>query len=126
MQLTHFLSFLFVVYFGWSIFNAVITQEEKKERLEDYNEEIELKNARYTMDPDAGLSKEERWEKNRQIFLNLPKTPNTPYGARNPMTPRTTAFTQLSGGPPTSTGSGPSRPLAFRQQYGEGRVPDAR
>ena len=72
---------------------------------------------------DDGLTKEEKWERNRQVFLNLPKTPNTPhYGARNPMTPRTTAFTQLSGG----DASGPSRPLAFRQQFAEVPVPDAR
>jgi hypothetical protein len=117
-------SALFCVYFGWSIFNSFITKEEKAERLEDYNEDIELKNARYTMDD--GLTKEEKWERNRQVFLNLPKTPNTPgYGARNPMTPRTTAFSQLSGGDANGA-SGPSRPLAFRQQFGEARVPDAR
>jgi hypothetical protein len=56
------------------------------------------------------------------------------------MTPRTTAFTQLNGMPPTpgfrpgmqrqdSAGSGYGRPLALREQfgqvmYGEVRVPD--
>ena len=89
------------------------------------------------IDPNTGqqLTKEEKWEQNRQIFMNLPKTPVTPFGRNNPMTPRTTAFTQLSGGEqlsPMGTGQGPSRPLAFREQYGdqhqypEVAIPDAR
>ena len=83
------------------------------------------------LDPDAGLTKEEKSERNRQIFLNLPKTPNTPgYGQMPMMTPRTTAFTHLSGGnvatpaPVTAGSSSVSRPLAFREQYGEVSIPD--
>ena len=120
-------SALFVVYFGVSIWSSFITKEEKSEREEEYKDDIELKQARYTYNADnSGLTQEEKWERNRQIFWNLPKTPNTAgFGARNPMTPRTTAFTQLSGG--DANVSGPSRPLAFRQQYGEQpAVPDAR
>ena len=81
--------------------------------------------------PDNELSREEIWERNRQMFLNLPKTPNTPgFGRANPMTPRTVAFTQLNGGqapgPSSSRGqvAGPSGGLKFRDQYGN--VPDAR
>ena len=77
------------------------------------------------------MTRDEQRDMNRQIFLNLPKTPTTPWGrdASNPMTPRTVAFTQLNGGAgaePTSqgpyqvtgAGQGPSRLLPFRQQYG--------
>jgi hypothetical protein len=81
-------------------------------------------------DPDSGLSKEERWERNRQIFLNLPKTPGTPgFGMKSAMTPRTTAFTQLNGGyapPRTPRMAGPKGGLKFREQYGDVAVPDAR
>lgn len=81
--------------------------------------------------PDSELSQEEKWERNRQIFLNLPKTPNTPgFGAKNPMTPRTVAFTQLSGGPGQAqvrrqaqmpSSRGPAGGLKFREQYPDGR-----
>ncbi len=114
-----------------SIHSSIPSAAEKSARQADYDEEIELKHARYTLDPDAGLSKEEKWERNRQIFLNLPKTPNTPgYHGMPAMTPRTTAFSQLTGaGPGKSPGPISSRPLAFREQfdqmqYGEVRVPD--
>lgn len=80
------------------------------------------------------MTRDEQRDMNRQIFLNLPKTPTTPWGrdASNPMTPRTVAFTQLNGGGgataagpsshhhTTSSGQGPSRSLPFRQQYGDG------
>jgi hypothetical protein len=84
------------------------------------------------------MTRDEQRDMNRQIFLNLPKTPTTPWGrdVSNPMTPRTVAFTQLEGGanaaaagpsyhpsryaPATSSGQGPSRSLPFRQQYGDG------
>jgi len=79
--------------------------------------------------PEA-MSREEQRDINRQIFLNLPKTPTTPWGRTNtnPMTPRTVAFTQLNGGAasssdkPMSSGQGPSRALPFREHYG--RMPD--
>lgn len=137
-----------------SIHSSIPTPSEKSARTADYDEEIELKNARYTLDPDAGLSKEEKWERNRQIFLNLPKTPGTPaagFGGYPAMTPRTTAFTQLNGGVPrtpgygptggyaapgtpgygpgSAVGAGPASRLPFREQfeavtYGEVKVPD--
>jgi hypothetical protein len=87
------------------------------------------------------MTRDEQRDMNRQIFLNLPKTPTTPWGRdpSNPMTPRTVAFTQLNGGaaadastmpqashgqyPMTSSGQGPSRLLPFRQHYG-GHGPD--
>lgn len=80
----------------------------------------------YGMDDD--LSREERRERNRELFMNLPKTPNTPFGGM-PQTPRTTAFTQLNGGPAhgryeNRSTMGPTTPLPFREHYG-GKV-DAR
>lgn len=55
---------------------------------------------------------------NGDMFLNLPKTPKTPgFGAANPMTPRTTAFTRLNGGKAPESRAGPSRTLPFREQY---------
>ncbi|KAK3723049.1 hypothetical protein LTR37_002195 [Vermiconidia calcicola] len=116
---------LFILYFALSVWSSIITPAEKSERKETYDTDIELKNARYTYDdPNAGLSQEEKWERNRQIFLNLPKTPNTPRFGGPAMTPRTTAFTQLSGEGAPATGSS-TRPLAFRQQFErEVRVPD--
>ena len=139
-------SALFVVYFALSVHSAFITKEERAERTEEYESDIELKRYQRDDDPDAGLTQEEKWERNRQIFMNLPKTPRTPFsagGGMPAMTPRTTAFTKLEGqqqqqqGEPsavgrpgavrtTSSGSGsggPSRPLAFREQYGEDYVP---
>lgn len=126
-----------MVYLAFSFYSIKPSAAERAARQADYDDEIELKQARYTMDPDAGLTKEEKWEKNRQIFLNLPKTPNTPqFGHGMPaMTPRTTAFTQLNGGAGPSTpgfrpgtgASGPGGRLPLRQQfeqYGEVRVPD--
>lgn len=127
-------SALFVVFFAFAVWSAIITKAEKDEREAERQDDIELKTARYmSYDPDTGLTQEEKWERNRQLFMNMPKTPNTPggqYGRMNPMTPRTTAFTQLSGEQPqpqrtASGGSGPSRTLVLRQ-YSEGRVPDAR
>jgi hypothetical protein len=78
------------------------------------------------------MTRDEQRDMNRQIFLNLPKTPTTPWGRdpSNPMTPRTVAFTQLNGAAPSGyhhgtpqvvgAGQGPSRLLPFRQQYGDG------
>ena len=79
------------------------------------------------------MTRDEQRDMNRQIFLNLPKTPTTPWGRgpSNPMTPRTVAFTQLNGGAQggyqqhgtpqvVGAGQGPSRLLPFRQQYGDG------
>ena len=83
------------------------------------------------------MTRDEQRDMNRQIFLNLPKTPTTPWGrdASNPMTPRTVAFTQLNGGQSAETaagpsnqkassGQGPSRLLPFREHYGGGGGPD--
>ena len=75
------------------------------------------------------LSQEEKWERNRQIFLNLPKTPNTAgFGMQmqNPMTPRTVAFTQLNGGPGPSSQQHQPAGLKFREQYGDGGGVDGR
>jgi hypothetical protein len=89
------------------------------------------------------MTRDEQRDMNRQIFLNLPKTPTTPWGRdpSNPMTPRTVAFTQLNGDASgnastmpqpqpaqnqyqmPSSGQGPSRLLPFRQHYG-GHGPD--
>ena len=75
---------------------------------------------------DETEDREMRWERNRQIFLNLPKTPNTAgVGMQNPMTPRTVAFTQLNGGPGPSSQHQPAG-LKFREQYGDGTVLDGR
>lgn len=130
---------LFVVYLAYSIWSSIPSKAEKAERDADRQTDIELKQAWAANDPDAGLTQEEKWERNRQIFLNLPKTPNTPYGRMNPMTPRTTAFSALTGEqqayqqqmPPTP-GEGPSQPsqpkggasatsrsLPFRRQWEE-------
>lgn len=95
-------------------------------------EDIELK--KYSMYDMDGLTREEKWEQNRQMFANLPKTPVTPsaFARQNPMTPRTTAFQQLSGGEASAIGrgqisnAGPSRPLALRQYSDGNKVPDAR
>jgi hypothetical protein len=105
------------------------TQRERTSRLAD----IEMKKlGEYSPDPST---REENREMNRQIFLNLPKTPTTPWGRTNlnPMTPRTVAFTQLNGGQrpesagsqsQTSSGQGPSRALPFREFYDGKRMPD--
>lgn len=103
------------------------TKEEKAEREAQRGSDMEMKKVPgWGSEPE--MSREEKWERNRQIFLNLPKTPNTPgFGMKNPMTPRTVAFTQLNGGGegPSKT-KGPVGGLKFREQYGESGVPDAR
>lgn len=105
-----------------SVWSSFPTETERRKQEEEYQSEIELK--RYTtFDPDVELAQTNTWEQNRQIFMNLPKTPNTPGFGLNPMTPRTVAFTQLNGGP------GPSRPtgsLPFREQYGDQKASDGR
>lgn len=67
------------------------------------------------------MTKEEQRAYNRALFLNLPKTPSTPFhNSQFPMTPRTVAFTQLSGGKQpdvTVSSAGPSRKLPFREHY---------
>lgn len=134
-----------MVFLGLAIHSSFITKEEKAERQEEYDNDIELKRYQKDDDPDAGLTKEEKWERNRQIFMNLPKTPRTPYGGQGmpAMTPRTTAFTKLEGGEASAIGrpdaartgsnwssgsggggSGPTRPLAFREQYGDVAIPE--
>ncbi|WPG97816.1 Hypothetical protein R9X50_00059700 [Acrodontium crateriforme] len=125
---------LFTTYFGLSVWNIKPTESERTERLADREADIEMKKLSQYQGPDGGISQEEKWERNRQIFLNLPKTPNTPgFGMRNnPMTPRTVAFTALNGGQapqamrPVAHSPGPSNTLPFRQQFGDARVPDAR
>ena len=120
---------LFVVYFVYSIYASIPTKAEKDARHADRQTDIELKQAWAATDPDSGLTQDEKWERNRQVFLNLPKTPNTPYGRMNPMTPRTTAFSALTAGeqqpsqqymPPTP-GEGPSQPAHLRTGAGAGR-----
>ena len=110
--------------------------------MEDFEESIEMKGY-YDKDIDAetGETKEEKWERNRQAFMNMPKTPVTPFGRppgmmsprQTAFTPRTTAFNQLSGqqGEPSAIGrgpissrAGPARPLQFREQYGERQYED--
>ena len=120
-------SALFAVYLLLSIWSVIPSQRERSMREED----IELqKFSKYEPDP---VSREEQREYNRQLFLNLPKTPTTPFG-KNPMTPRTTAFTQLSGEqqheyygsqPPMPSTSGPDRQFPLRQ-YEPQTVPNAR
>ena len=106
------------------------TQRERTERQTD----IEMKKlGEYSPDPST---REENREMNRQIFLNLPKTPTTPWGRSNlnPMTPRTVAFTQLNGGraasddsfSQVSAGQGPSRTLPFREFYKGKEVPNGK
>lgn len=102
-----------------------MTPAEKEARDVEYKSDIEMKKY-INFGPDANLSKEERWENNRQLFANLPKTPNTPGFGLNPMTPRTVAFTALNGGQGPSTGKS-TGPLPFREHYGgDQKVPDGR
>jgi len=132
--LTSCTSVLFSAYFILSIWSIIPTAEEKAERAAEQESDIEMR--KYTVDyktayesPDSEMSKEEKWERNRQIFLNLPKTPNTPgFATKNPMTPRTVAFTALNGGEGPSRLTRPTGALPFRQQFGDqqAKVPDAR
>lgn len=121
-------SALFASYLGLSIWSAIPTEKEKVAREAEYQSDLEMK--KLSMYHDDDMSRDERREMNRQLFLNLPKTPNTPgFGVHghNPMTPRTTAFTQLNGGAmPTPVGVGPSGQLPLRDYYGAKDVPDGR
>jgi len=128
---------LYSIYLIYSIYSTIPTQHERALRADN----IELK--KLTEYRPQTMTRDEQRDMNRQIFLNLPKTPTTPWGRdpSNPMTPRTVAFTQLNGGtntassmqqPPMSSlgpyqapssGQGPSRLLPFRQHYG-GHGPD--
>jgi hypothetical protein len=130
-------SALYSIYLIYSIYSTIPTQHERSLRREN----IEMK--KLTEYRPQTMTRDEQRDMNRQIFLNLPKTPTTPWGRdpSNPMTPRTVAFTQLNGGaaaadvstmpPPMSqgpyqmpsSGQGPSRLLPFRQHYG-GHGPD--
>ncbi|CZT16822.1 uncharacterized protein RCC_02656 [Ramularia collo-cygni] len=112
------MTLLFALYLGYSIWSLFPTQGERVEREADYQSDLEMKKlSMYGMDDD--LSREQRREQNRAIFLNLPKTPTF----APPFTPRTTAFQQLSGGQVggygNRGGAGPTTPLPFREQYGK-------
>ena len=121
-----FNSALYGIYLIYSIYSTIPTQHERSLRREN----IEMK--KLTEYRPQTMTRDEQRDMNRQIFLNLPKTPTTPWGRdpSNPMTPRTVAFTQLNGGASadgqagqvpsrvTGAGQGPSRLLPFRQQYG--------
>lgn len=122
-----FPSAIYSIYFIYTLPSLIPTQQERSQRADG----IEMKKLS-EYQPDT-LTREEQRDMNRQIFLNLPKTPTTPWGrdASNPMTPRTVAFTQLNGGnsasaagkdveAQASSGQGPSRLLPFRQRYGDG------
>ena len=114
----------------YSALSIIPTQRERSARAET----IEM--AKLSEYRPQTMTRDEQRDMNRQIFLNLPKTPTTPWGRdpSNPMTPRTVAFTQLNGGAGASqggyqghgtpevvgAGQGPSRLLPFRQQYGDG------
>lgn len=114
-------SVLFAVYLGYSFWSLMPTQEERVEREAEYQSDLEMKKlSMYGMDDD--LSRDERRERNRALFLNLPKTPNTPGFGMPPLTPRTTAFQQLNGGHAgygNRGGVGPTTPLPFRENYGK-------
>jgi hypothetical protein len=128
-------SALYSIYLIYSLYSTIPTQHERSLRADN----IEMK--KLTEYRPQTMTRDEQRDMNRQIFLNLPKTPTTPWGRdpSNPMTPRTVAFTQLNGGasnastmPPQpaqnhyqtpSSGQGPSRLLPFRQHYG-GHGPD--
>lgn len=118
------ISALFVTYLIYSVLNLRPTAAEKTERQAEREADLEMKKLTAYGDD---LSREERREVNRQLFLNLPKTPNTPGFGQNPMTPRTTAFTQLEGGHvSTMSGAGPSRALPFREYSATQTAPDGR
>jgi len=117
---------LFTVYFLVSIHSCWITNDEKIERLEEKEFDIEMKRIHASFAAEDEMTRQEKWEMNRQIFMNLPKTPTTPgFGLNYPMTPRTVAFTQLNGGPAPKTPivsvtpKGPIGGLKFREQYGD-------
>ncbi|KAF2858534.1 hypothetical protein K470DRAFT_221118 [Piedraia hortae CBS 480.64] len=110
---------LFSIYLIFSILNIRATPEEAEKRKTSREFDLEMKKIHASYHAEKDMSKEERREMNRQLFLNLPKTPATPaFGAP---TPRTAAFTQLNGGapPPRGAASGPRGGLRFREQYGD-------
>lgn len=117
-------SALFSIYEIWSIYNLLPTREERlqiDENRSDKREwDVEMKQYKNYEGPEADRKKREAA---RAQFLNLPKTPMSPgFSLRNPMTPRTTAFTQLSGGEPTDAPKA-SGALPFRQQWGDSVSP---
>lgn len=118
---------LFVAYLGYSIWCCFPTDQEKAERYADHQSAVEMKKLSM-YGSNADLSQDERREANRQLFMSLPKTPNTPgFGqALNPMTPRTVAFTQLNGVPPTPrvNTAVPDKQLPFRDYYEPQNAPD--
>ncbi|GAB7366728.1 hypothetical protein MBLNU230_g0685t1 [Neophaeotheca triangularis] len=145
---------LFSVYVIFSLYSCIPTPQERASRQSD----IEMsKISQYSPDPssdggyygdknhhttnqsneEAEETREERWERNRQLFLSLPKSPVTPAGfSRNPMTPRTVAFSHLNGQEaaheryvrqvPLPSTAGPSKDLPFRAYEKEIGTPDGR
>jgi hypothetical protein len=90
---------LFATYLVHGLYSSIPTPEERAEREADYLADIEIKKLSTYIGNDFNGRDNEFEMDNKTVFLNLPKTPKTPgFGALNPMTPRTTAFTRLNGG----------------------------
>ncbi|KAF2723942.1 hypothetical protein K431DRAFT_219043 [Polychaeton citri CBS 116435] len=104
---------VFTLYLIPSIYSCFPTPTERAEREDD----IELKRIVFgNANQETEEERNARWDQNRQLFMNMPKTPATPFQGLNPMTPRTVAFTALNGQPPTAKKpTFSSRELPLRQ-----------
>lgn len=104
----------FVIYMALAMYSSIPSKQEKLARTMDIEH---AKVPAYS--PDSFSTGEPAWEKQHsQVRLNLPRTPVT-AGMRNPMTPRTVAFSALEGG----HGGPNSKALPFRERFG---APDGR
>ncbi|GAB7354390.1 hypothetical protein MBLNU459_g4890t1 [Dothideomycetes sp. NU459] len=84
---------LFAIYFVLAIYSSIPSQKEKLARRLDVEQP---KHRIYS--PESMETGESRWKNEQsQVRLHMPKTPMS-AGWKNPMTPRTVAFTALEGG----------------------------
>lgn len=102
-----------MAYFLLSVWSTVPSKDEKAARAAD---EEAAKIPEYS--PETTTADDNAWAKQMQ----LPKSPMTPR-VLDPRTPRTVAFQTLEGAPSSSrspqstSSSGPSRTLPFREHY---------
>ncbi|KAF2202602.1 hypothetical protein GQ43DRAFT_413406 [Delitschia confertaspora ATCC 74209] len=111
---------LFAVHVLVSVWSLIPTKDE---RITHQTKVAEKKAEKEKFSPiDDGMTAEQQWQHMWEL-QQLPRTPGTAGGMRSPMTPRTKAFTDLGGAPPTPGYYGVPSPIYENPYEGKGKDP---